>query len=89
MERDELRLRLRTVMAEAFETPVDTLPAAADTDTVEKWDSLGQLTLIECVEAAFGVAFSHEETLAMLSEEELLDGLALHLGSEPALATAG
>lgn len=87
MEPDSLRTQLRAVMAETFETTIDALPASADTDTVEKWDSLGHLMLIESVEAAFGVAFAHDETLTMLSEDAFVERLGAHLVRQPALST--
>jgi acyl carrier protein len=87
MERNEIRERLRAVMADVFETTPEALPADADTDRVEKWDSLGHLMLIESVEEAFGISFAHDETLAVLSEDALLAAVARHLETTPALAT--
>jgi acyl carrier protein len=88
MAPDELRARLRTVMADAFETTPEALPAHANTDNVEKWDSLGHLILIESLEAAFGVTFDHGETLNMLSEDDALTHLAARLGAVAELAAA-
>jgi acyl carrier protein len=86
MEPDELHSRLRTVMAHVFEITPDALPEGADTDTVEKWDSLGHLMLIESVEQAFGVSFDHAETLEMLSEADFLARLTTHLAVAPAVS---
>jgi acyl carrier protein len=63
-------------MASVFETTPEYLPAPADTDSVEKWDSLGHLMLIESIEVAFAVTFDHAETLDMLSEDDVLAHLA-------------
>lgn len=82
MEHDALRARLRAVMATVFETTPTALPVDADTDSVEKWDSLGHLMLVESLEEAFGVAFSHEETLAMLTEDAVLDHLTHRLQAD-------
>ena len=88
MEHDALRRRLRAVMANAFETTPDALPAPADTDTVERWDSLGHLILIESIEEAFDITFAHDETLDMLCEEDLLLHLAARLEAELTLTVS-
>ena len=71
MAPDDLRARLRTAMATAFETDIDALPPLADTDSVRAWDSLGHLMLIDTVEDAFGVTFAHAEMVELLSEAAL------------------
>ena len=76
MGHDELRIRVRRLMAETFETSEAELPSPADTDNVAAWDSLGHLMLVETVEERFGVAFSQAETIAMLDEDSLVACLA-------------
>ena len=88
MGHDEIQARLRAVIAEVFETTPDALPVGADTDSVEKWDSLGHLMLIESLEEAFDVTFGHAETIEMLSEADLLERLAARISADRVIANS-
>lgn len=77
MDKTKIRTALRVEMGSVFEVDVDSLPEEACTDTVAQWDSLGHLMLIEAVEIRFGIAFAHEEMVEMLTEDALVETLAV------------
>ena len=54
-----------TIVARVFDCNVADVTDATSGDTLPAWDSLGQITLIIELEAAYGISFSAEESLAM------------------------
>lgn len=51
---------------------------SATMDTVEKWDSIGQMSLIALIEDAFGIEFEPEEIIGLTSYEKGLEILRNH-----------
>lgn len=56
---------LKKIMAETFQIPVESIPDDGTNETVENWDSLGQINLIMALEKHFKVSFTLEEILEM------------------------
>jgi acyl carrier protein len=54
-----------TIVAKVFDSDVADITDATSHETVAAWDSLGHITLLIELEAAYGVSFSAEESLAM------------------------
>lgn len=76
MSIDSLKNRVRAVILESFELSEADAPAKLDVDSVEQWDSLGHLALIEAIEVAFKVKLDHAEVVTMLGEDKIVAILA-------------
>ncbi|MBV9871195.1 MAG: acyl carrier protein [Frankiaceae bacterium] len=59
--------RIREVMAGVFELSPAEIGPQTSKDTVERWDSLQQLTLVISLEEEFGIQLSDEETASLLN----------------------
>lgn len=62
-----MNARLRRVVADVFGLEPDLVRGHTSIDTVEAWDSLRHLNLVVALEAEFGVAFSPEEIVELVS----------------------
>lgn len=72
---DDLTGRVRAVIAETFEMAPASLPAEPDVETIEKWDSLGHMQLIEALEAAFDLEVAHADAVNLLSQSAIVEHL--------------
>jgi acyl carrier protein len=70
-----LRKELQKILAETFRIALEDLPEAPTADNTKGWDSLAHMTLIETLEHRFGVTINHEESVSLLSEQEIIDFL--------------
>ena len=61
--------QVRTIMADVFKTPLETIVPDSAPETVESWDSLNHLELVLALEQAFGTQFTPEEIETLLSPE--------------------
>ncbi len=68
----DLARRIREALARALELPPEAIPPAADQGSLEKWDSLGHLSVVMELEAEFGTSFSTDEAIAMHSIPEII-----------------
>ncbi len=78
---DDLTARVRAVIAETFERDPASLPAEPDVETIEQWDSLGHMQLIEALEAAFEIEVAHGDSVNLLSQSAIVAHLQGRLGS--------
>ena len=74
-ESDDLIRRVRAVIAETFELDLRSLPDEPDVETIENWDSLGHIQLIEALEEAFGVEVAHADSVLLLSQSAIVEHL--------------
>ncbi len=75
MANEELRRRVRAVIAEALRIKPVALPPFATIDTVPRWDSLGHLDIIETISRDFNVNISHGEAGTLLDEDAMVSAL--------------
>ena len=61
--------RIRRMMADVFEIPIELVGPSSSPDTIEAWDSLHHLSLVLALEQEFGIAFSPEEIEQLLTAE--------------------
>jgi acyl carrier protein len=61
--------QIRQIAANVFDVPVEQVTAQSSPDTIENWDSLGQLNIVLALEENFGRDFTPEEIEQMLSIE--------------------
>jgi acyl carrier protein len=66
------------VVARVFGRTASELNDATSPETVGEWDSLGHITLIIELEAAYGVSFGPEEAMAMTSVGAIKAALRAH-----------
>lgn len=76
MTNEQLHEAVRKLILETFSLSEADAPAKLDVDSVEQWDSLGHLALIEAIEAGFKVSLAHGDAVNMLGEEMIVQILA-------------
>lgn len=74
----DLSLRVRQAMAQLFDMTVADIPADADVDTLDMWDSLAHLGLIQVLSTTFDVTIPFEEAVDLISVEAIVDWLQRH-----------
>ena len=70
--------KLKEVMADVFGVPAGSIDERASVDTIEKWDSLNHMKLVLALEEQFGITFSGEQSVEILSYELIKAVLAEH-----------
>ena len=63
---DAVLTRVRRIVGALFEVPVEQIDEATSSKTLERWDSMGHLSLILELEQEFGVALPPEQVEKML-----------------------
>ncbi len=53
--------RIKSTIATTFEIPVETIQDNSSNQTIEKWDSIGQITLVMALEQELGLSFTMDE----------------------------
>jgi acyl carrier protein len=77
---EALACRIREALARALEAPPEAIPPTAAQGSLEKWDSLGHLSVVMELEAEFGLSFSMEEAIAMRSVTDVMKIVKKRLG---------
>lgn len=60
--------KLKEAFVEGLEIPMEEVEAAT-MESVAKWDSIGQMSLVAIIEDAFGIEFEPEEVMQFTSFE--------------------
>lgn len=60
--------KLKEAFVEGLEIPVEEVEAAT-MESVDKWDSIGQMSLVAIIEDAFGIEFEADEVMQFTSFE--------------------
>jgi acyl carrier protein len=63
------------IIAQVMNVPIESVKEDSSPDTIETWDSLKHMSLILTLEEEFGVQFSDEEIVRMLSVAMIIDVL--------------
>lgn len=69
--------KLKNAFVEGLEIPVEEVENAT-MDGVEKWDSIGQMSLIAIIEDEFGIELEQEEVMRITSFAEGVEILKNH-----------
>lgn len=69
--------KYKNAFVESLEIPLEEVENAT-MDSVDKWDSIGQMSLIAVIEDAFGFEFEPDEVMAFNSYAAGLDILKNH-----------
>lgn len=69
--------KLKEAFVEGLEIPMEEVETAT-MECVDKWDSIGQMSLVAIIEDAFGVEFEPEEVMRFTSFSAGIDILKNH-----------
>ena len=69
--------KLKEAFVEGLEIPVEEVEAAT-MESVDKWDSIGQMSLVAIIEDAFGIEFEPDEVMQFTSFAVCVDILKNH-----------
>lgn len=69
-------MTVEDVIARTFGVSRRAITDATSNENTEAWDSMGHMTLVAELEAAFGVSFSAEEVLTMTTVAAIKRALA-------------
>ena len=59
--------KLKQVLSDLFDIPVESVGDKTSPDTVPRWDSVCHLNLVLALEGAFDVSFTEEQSVEILS----------------------
>ncbi len=68
--------KIKTVMAKVFSMPVENIDDNSSIDTVERWDSIGQMNLVLMLEEEFGIQFTDSQMVEMLNYPLVVMGVS-------------
>ena len=57
--------RIKNTIASTFEVPVETIGEGCSSQTIEKWDSIGQINLVMALEQELGLSFTMDEIVQL------------------------
>lgn len=76
---EEIEARVAEVVAGVFNVAAADVGPHTSMDTVEKWDSLQQLTLIVALEEEFDIHFTDEETVTLVNVPLIVEIVREHV----------
>jgi acyl carrier protein len=78
---DDVGPRAQEVIAAVFNLSASEVGPQTSMDTVEKWDSLQQLTLVVALEEEFEIQFTDEETVTLVNFPLIVEIVRDHLSA--------
>ena len=75
MEND-LENRVKTVMSQVFNVPVEMINEASTPDSIDGWDSLKHLSLVVALEEEFDVQLDDEQMMEMMDYSSIVNVLS-------------
>ncbi len=69
----DLKDRVLKIVSRVMDVPAGRLDEKSSMDTVGKWDSLRHMNLVLAFEEEFGISFTDEEIVEMLSVEIIME----------------
>jgi len=57
--------RIKNTIASTFEVPMETIGDESSSQTIEKWDSIGQINLVMALEQELGLSFTMDEIVQL------------------------
>lgn len=64
---DQTDMKIRQIMADVFNAPMEEITEESSQDTIEEWDSLKHLDLVVALEEEFDISIPVEEIGTMVS----------------------
>jgi len=68
-----MKEKIKEIMSEVFELPLNEFPEEITQENIDKWDSLGHLNLIVELEDAFDKSFEPEEIGEMTTLDKIIE----------------
>jgi acyl carrier protein len=65
--------KLKKVMSQILKINIDSICPESSPDTIATWDSLQHMNLVLGIEQGFGITFTEEEIMQMMSYEIILE----------------
>lgn len=62
-----LEVRVKKILAQSFGISIESINEDTSSDNVAKWNSLAHMNLVVALEEEFGVSFTDEQIIEMLS----------------------
>ena len=75
-----MKERVLAIVSQVMGVPVEQLSEQSSPDTVQSWDSLNHMNLVLALEEEFGVQFTDDQIVNLLSVGAMLTALAEHAG---------
>ncbi len=75
MNRESIIVTIQTIFRDVFGDDGLIISESTEPDDIEGWDSLMQITLLEAVQAEFGLNFSLDEIIEMKNVKKIVDGV--------------
>jgi acyl carrier protein len=69
--KEDLGAQIRVVLQLTFQVPAEVITDETRRGDLERWDSLGHLTLIEALRQQFGVEIAPEQALEMETVQDI------------------
>ena len=69
----DLRMDIFQVISETFELPLQDIREELMPIDIHKWDSLGQLNLVNAIERKFNIFFETEDIFKIISIKSIVD----------------
>jgi acyl carrier protein len=67
-----MKARVLEIVSNVLNVPVDRVSEDSSPDTIKEWDSLMHMNLVLTLEEEFGVHFSDEQIMEMLSVGQII-----------------
>ena len=71
-----MQAKVLNVVSEVLGVPADALTDDSSPENIESWDSLKHMNLVLALEEEFGIRFSDEQIVAMLSVRSIKEAVA-------------
>src|SRR5262249_28355551 len=73
--RNGMKERVLAIVSQVLGVEVDALDESSSPDTIESWDSLNHMNLVLALEEEFGVQFSDDQIVQLLSLGAIINAL--------------
>ena len=67
--------RVLQIVSDVLGEPIETLSGSSSPNTVDKWDSLNHMNLVLALEEAFGVQFTDDQIMKLLTVDAIVAAL--------------
>jgi len=65
--------KIKHILSTVFDIPLDDINHESSPDTIDNWDSIKHMNLVFALEEEFGILFSDNEILEMLSLSHIIE----------------
>ncbi len=80
MNKTEIDSKLKSIISEILEIPIDKITDNFDHKNVEQWDSMNHINLVVSVEEEFEIEIEEDKILDLMSFKALSDYVFAELG---------